>query len=114
MQPYFGVDEKIQFSIDKLCILGEFASVDLFYICLNYLRNLDIAKLVPIQQDFYMFSFNIEELGFVQLNRVGTNTSFRCEYNPNLITKKGIGILNFLLSHLKPNIKQNGYELRLW
>ena len=52
-----------------------------------------------------MFSYSVENLGFVQLNRVGTNTSFRCEYNPNLITKESIDILNFLLSHLKANKK---------
>ena len=111
MEPYYGKDEKIVFSIDKLCILGEFISVDMFYIVLNYLKNLATAKLVPIQQDFYMFSYSIENLGFVQLNRVGNKTSFRCEYNPNLITREGTDILNFLLSHLKANKKIDGYEL---
>lgn len=77
------MNKEIYFSIDKLCVLGNFKNKCNYEILLKYCYQNLRFKPKYINNQFYQNSFLIEDLGFLQFDRV--NNSFRFEFNPNHI-----------------------------
>lgn len=94
------MEQKIFFSIDKLCVLGTFKNIDNYDIFLQYCyyNNRFIPKYITNQ--FFSNSFSIEDLGFLQFDRVSKN--FRLEFNPNHVKSvEDKEIINTILSYFK-------------
>lgn len=90
-------DKNINFSIDKLCVLGKFKNLENFDSLIKYCYNNLRFKPRYITNQFFGNSFLIEDLGFFQVDRV--NNSFRFEFNPNHVkTLEDKDIVNTLLS----------------
>ena len=89
--------KNIHFSIDKLCVLGNFRNIE------NYDTFLRICVLnerfIPkhIDNQFFTNSFLIKDLGFLQLDRV--SNKFRFEFNPNnILSNEDKDLVNSILS----------------
>ena len=108
---YKGKDQKLQFSIDNLSLVGEFSKGrDYYKMLVGHYHNSDNCNIVRTKNEFFNFSFMINSQLFVQLD--GDSNKCRLEFNPNKITldtKKEIG---FILSFLK-NIHYTRLDLAI-
>lgn len=91
-------NKRIEFSIDKLTILGQFKKANNVYALLkDYLYCAIYSREVMIENDFFDYSCKIGRSIFFQMDR--RNKSMRIEFNPNLLNEKEEGIIQFLLSY---------------
>lgn len=108
---YKGKDQKLQFSIDNLSLVGEFSKGrDYYKMLVGHYHNSDNSNIVRTKNEFFNFSFMVNSQLFVQLD--GDSNKCRLEFNPNKITldtKKEIG---FILSFLK-NIHYTRLDLAI-
>lgn len=92
------MDKQVYFSIDKLCVLGKFKNIENFEIFIHYCYSNIRFKPRYITNQFYGNSFSIEDLGFLQVDRVSSN--FRFEFNPNNVKSlEDKEIINTILSY---------------
>lgn len=90
-------ESKLSFSIDRLTIMAELSSIDGFYHIYEFLPKLENCYICRhTDTTMFEFSYNIDGMGFVQIDRV--NKKMRIDFNPNHMTLDGKKILNFLLS----------------
>lgn len=92
-------EKKVEFSIDKLTILGRLKRKEYYYEILDQSRE----SFVPffeknIDSCFYSKSFKVQDLGFLQIDSATLN--FRLEFNPNKLTELSNLLLNILLSYV--------------
>ena len=94
------MEQKVFFSIDKLCVLGVFKNIDNYDNLLQYCYY--NSRFIPkyITNQFFSNSFSIEDIGFFQFDRV--SKKFRLEFNPNHIKSlEDKDIVNTILSYFK-------------
>lgn len=92
------MEKQVFFSIDKLCVLGKFKNIENFEVFIQYCYSNIRFKPRYITNQFYGNSFSIEDLGFLQVDRVSSN--FRFEFNPNHVkTLEDKDIVNTILSY---------------
>lgn len=92
------MDKQVYFSIDKLCVLGKFKNIENFEIFIHYCYSNIRFKPRYITNQFYGNSFSIEDLGFLQVDRVSSN--FRFEFNPNNVKSlEDKEIINTILNY---------------
>lgn len=90
--------QEVYFSIDKLCVLGKFKNIDNFNVFLQYCYSNLRFKPRYITNQFFSNSFSIEDLGFLQVDRV--SNKFRLEFNPNnLKSLEDKDLINTILSY---------------
>lgn len=92
------MNKEVFFSIDKLCVLGNFKNKENYETFIQYCYHNIRFKPRYITNQFYGNSFSIEDLGFLQVDRVSSN--FRFEFNPNHIkTDEDKDLVNLILSY---------------
>lgn len=92
------MEKQVYFSIDKLCVLGKFKNKENFEVFIQYCYSNIRFKPRYITNQFYGNSFSIEDLGFLQVDRVSSN--FRLEFNPNNVKiLEDKEIINTILSY---------------
>ena len=90
----------LHFSIDKLCILGKFKNISNYDKILEYFYYNPRFEVKYITNQFFANSFLVDDIGFIQIDRV--SNKFRFEFNPNHIkTKEDSDLINIILSHFK-------------
>lgn len=87
---------KLNFSIDRLTLIGVFKYPDFYYQLLNHIENLEDCNKYSLTPTFFEKSYNIDGLGMVQLDY--NDQKLRIDFNPNNITFNGKKIFNYLLS----------------
>lgn len=92
------MEKQVYFSIDKLCVLGKFKNIENFKVFIQYCYSNIRFKPRYITNQFFGNSFSIEDIGFLQVDRV--NANFRFEFNPNHIkTLEDKELVNTILSY---------------
>lgn len=107
------MEKKLTFSIDRLTIIGSFIHNTSFYQYYDYLNNIDEEFCYEVKNNdssIFMFSYTIEGLGFVQIDK--PTSKIRIDFNPNKISLFGKSILNDLLSCIK-NIHYSRLDLAI-
>lgn len=94
------LEKRINFSIDKLTVLGQLKCSDYYKLIVEYAKYNESFIFRYIETSFYTHSFSIDGLGFLQIDRSTLN--FRLEFNPNkIVTTESKQLLNELLSYVK-------------
>lgn len=96
---YTGKEKKLFFSIDRLTIIASFSDDNSFYHIYHYLSKIESCYLCRNSSSMFEFSYNIDGLGYIQIDRV--DKKIRVDFNPNKISLDGRNLLNFLLSFTK-------------
>lgn len=100
MKYYTGIDKKIFFSVDRLTIMSTLKDINSFYHIYKFVSSLEYAYFCRhADSTMFEFSYNIEGLGYLQIDRV--NSKMRIDFNPNKISLEGKELLSFLLSFSK-------------
>lgn len=90
---------RVEFSIDKLTVLGEFISNKLISSFIEMLEDVPFCFRKYIDTSFYSRSYLIFDLGFLQFDTV--TCKFRLEFNPNKLTDYTTNLLKIILSYFK-------------
>ena len=89
-------DKKLTFTIDRLTIIGSILNDESFNNLYWDLTRMEEAYLCTHADSvMFEFSFNIDGLGYIQLDN--PTKKIRIDFNPNKITLRGKEILNYLL-----------------
>ena len=100
-------EKKLTFSIDRLTIIGDILNDESFNdLYWNLTRMNDAYLCANVGSVMFEFSYNIDGLGYVQIDN--PTKKLRIDFNPNKITLRGKEILNFLLNY---TIKWESYPL---
>ena len=91
-------EKKLTFSIDRLTIIGDILNDESFNdLYWNLTRMNDAYLCANVGSVMFEFSYNIDGLGYVQIDN--PTKKLRIDFNPNKITLRGKEILNFLLNY---------------
>lgn len=108
---YSSKEKNLSFTIDRLTIIADLINVNSFYHIYEFLPKLEHCYVCKHSDStMFEFSYNIDGLGFVQIDR--ETKKIRVDFNPNKISLEGKKILNFLLSFTK-NIHYSRLDLAI-
>lgn len=93
------LEKNVEFSIDKLTVLGEFISNRLISNFIMMLEDVPFCFRKYIDTSFYSRSYLINDLGFLQFDTA--TGKFRIEFNPNKLNDYTKNLLSIILSYIK-------------
>lgn len=104
-------DKKLNFSIDRLTIIGDLLD-DVSFMTIYYsFKNKDsVYRSSHADTSLFEISYSIDGLGYVQIDN--PTKKIRIDFNPNKITLDGKHILNYLLKFVK-NIHYSRLDLAI-
>ncbi len=91
-------EKSLEFSIDRLSLIGEFKYKDFVFQVENYLNNNEFSTRLRLADAFFKYSYNLEGFGLVQFDL--DSLKMRFDFNPNKITEDGKKFFNFLISFI--------------